>query len=111
MFRMLIAATLLMSGPVWADIHQTSAGPVKVEAIVDDLDTPWSVAFLPDGRLLITERDGNLLVVSAGGEKRRVARVPEVRAQGQGGLFDIVPDPNYAQNKICLLYTSDAADD
>lgn len=106
----LILAFLLLASPTAAEVYQTSAGPVNVEPVVEDLDTPWSVAFLPDGRLLITERDGNLLVVSAGGEKRRVARVPDVRARGQGGLFDIVPDPNYAQNKIVYLSYAEPVD-
>jgi len=99
----LILAFLLVASPAAAKVFQTSAGPVKVEAMVKDLDTPWSVAFLPDGRMLITERDGNLLVIHKDGTRRNVARVPEVAASGQGGLFDVVPDPGYATNRIIYL--------
>ena len=87
-----------------AERHQTSAGEVEVTREVDGLDTPWAVGFLPDGEILITERDGRLLLVRDGA-KREVAGVPEVRARGQGGLLDVVPARDFAESgEIFLTY-------
>lgn len=72
------------------------------------LDQPWALAFLPDGRLLITERDGKLRVFANGKlEQKPVGGVPEVRARGQGGLLDICLHPDFARNGA--LYLSYAA--
>ena len=91
-----------------ADNHQTSAGPVTVTPMITGLDNPWSVAFLPDGKLLITERDGKLLLADTGtGGKTPVSGVPEVFASGQGGLLDVVLDPDFAENRILYLSYSE----
>ena len=69
-----------------------------------DLDTPWSIAFLPGGGWLVTERDGRLLLIE-NGEERSVEGVPEVRVGGQGGLFDVVVPRDFAQSgEIFLTY-------
>jgi glucose/arabinose dehydrogenase len=70
-----------------------------VEKLYENLSNPWGMAWLPDGRLLVTERAGQILVFKDDkftGEK--LAGVPEVFAQGQGGLLDIQLHPDYAQN-------------
>ena len=54
MRRLILAALALAAFPAAADVHQTSAGPVEVVPVVRGLDTPWSVAFLPDGRFLMS---------------------------------------------------------
>ena len=66
-FLMAVAmlATTVIVSPTFADTHQTSAGPVKVTKMITGLDNPWAVAFLPNGKLLITERDGTLLIALA----------------------------------------------
>lgn len=103
-----VCALLILATPAAAETFRTSAGPVEVRAVVDNLDIPWSVAFLPDGNLLITERDGKLLLIdSAAGEPREVAGVPEVRARGQGGLLDVVLDPEFGANRIIYLSFSE----
>ncbi len=68
--------------------------------LVQGLEHPWSLAFLPDGRMLVTERAGRLRVVSADHklDARPVAGLPEFVAHGQGGLLDVVLHPQYAQN-------------
>jgi aldose sugar dehydrogenase len=64
--------------------------PVKVETVASDLVNPWSLQFLPDGRMLVTERPGRLRIVSADGTKSDpISGLPEVYAHGQGGLLDI----------------------
>ena len=69
-----------------------------VSVIVDSLNHPWSLAFLPDGRLLVTERSGNLRIVDDGNLSKPIANVPKVYAASQGGLFDVVLHPEYADN-------------
>ncbi|MEM7744999.1 MAG: PQQ-dependent sugar dehydrogenase [Pseudomonadota bacterium] len=103
MRHLILAALLGGALPAAADVHQTSAGPVEVVTVVEGLDTPWSVAFLPGGRFLITERDGRLWLVDGAGRKTEVSGVPEVRASGQGGLFDVVLDPAFGDNSTIYL--------
>ena len=67
-------------------------------------DGPWAMTFLPDGRLLVTEKQGKLYVVSPGGEKSAlVSGVPAVAAGGQGGLGDVVLHPDFESNSIVYL--------
>lgn len=73
--------------------------PIRVEVVADGLDVPWGMAFLSDGRALVTERPGRLSIVDlSSGELVRVDGVPRVFASGQGGLLDIVLHPDYASN-------------
>jgi len=74
---------------------------------VDGLNDPWSLAFLPDGRALVTEKRGNLFVIEGGKlVDKPVAGVPEVDNRSQAGLFDVVPHPDYARNGwIYLAYS------
>ncbi|MGQ0643699.1 MAG: PQQ-dependent sugar dehydrogenase [Gemmatimonadaceae bacterium] len=77
----------------------------RVTKVVDSLINPWSMAFLPNGDMLVTERPGRLRIVRKGKLlPQPVAGVPPVYARGQGGLLDVVPHPNFASNK--LLYIS-----
>lgn len=73
--------------------------------LVQGLQNPWSVAFLPSGKLLITERPGRLRVLAADGTLSVAAvGLPEVDARGQGGLLDVVLDPQFSRNQ--LIYWS-----
>ncbi len=67
------------------------------ERIVDNLDNPWGMTWLPDGSILITEKRGTLLRVT-NGNKTEIANPPEVYDRGQGGLLDVALHPNYEQN-------------
>ena len=72
-------------------------GPVEVSTVAVGLEHPWGLAFLPDGRLLVTERPGRLRLVSPDGTlSAPLAGVPEVYARGQGGLLDVALDPDFA---------------
>jgi glucose/arabinose dehydrogenase len=72
-------------------------------------DTPWAMVFLPDGRLLVTEKPGRLQLVTATGARTQVAGVPAVTYSGQIGLLDVALDPAYATNgRIWLSYEEPA---
>ena len=76
-----------------------------IVTVAEGLENPWALAFLPNGKMLITERPGRLRVRSADGKlSEPVAGMPAVDARGQGGLLDVVPDPNFASNR--LIYWS-----
>ena len=84
--------------------EKKSAVAFEVVPIAEGLENPWSVAFLPDGRMLVTERRGRLRVVTADGKlSEPVAGLPELVAGGQGGLLDVVLDPGYQKNNIIYL--------
>ncbi len=73
--------------------------PYRLKVVAEGLEFPWSLAFLPDGRMLVTERPGRLRIVAADGTvSPPVTGVPPVFAQRQGGLLDVVLDPRFASN-------------
>jgi glucose/arabinose dehydrogenase len=77
----------------------------RVVRIVERLEHPWGLAFLPDGRMLVTERPGRLRIVSADGRltPAPVAGVPAVAASGQGGLLDVAVHPRFPENGLVYL--------
>ena len=82
----------------------------KIDTVAKGLDVPWGMAFLPDGDMLVTERSGQLFRFGGGKLKAIVSGVPEVFAQGQGGLLDIVLHPKYQQNGwIYISYSKKAS--
>jgi len=77
----------------------SSAGPLSVHTVASGLVHPWALAFLPDGRMLVTERPGRMRVASAQGQlSPPLQGVPAVWAVGQGGLLDVVTDAAFAHN-------------
>ena len=78
--------------------HLSETAPPRVEVVAEGLEHPWSLAFLPDGRELVTERPGRLRIIDGGRLSPPVEGVPPVLAEGQGGLFDVVPHPDFAEN-------------
>jgi glucose/arabinose dehydrogenase len=96
-----IAAAL--SAPTASGVSPTHG--VSVETVASGLQIPWEIAFLPDGRALVTERPGTVRLLSAAGKLRRrpVARV-QVSAQGEGGLLGLALDPEFARNRYVYLY-------
>ncbi|MEJ6023411.1 PQQ-dependent sugar dehydrogenase [Ramlibacter sp. PS4R-6] len=92
-------------------LANASAQSLKAETVATGLDHPWAVAFLPDGRFLVTERPGAIRVVEAAGRiGPPLAGVPEVAAAGQGGLLDVVLDSGFASNRqIFLCYSEPGA--
>jgi glucose/arabinose dehydrogenase len=89
----------------------SNAGEMRVETIASGLEHPWSVALLPDGGFLVTERPGRLRRIDANGTiSAPIAGVPQVFAQGQGGLLDVVLDPDYASNRRIWLSYAEPGD-
>ncbi|HEY0834690.1 MAG TPA: PQQ-dependent sugar dehydrogenase [Azospirillum sp.] len=85
-------------------VFQTEKATVRVTTVASGLDRPWGLAFLPEGRMLVTERKGNLRLVSADGAKSEpLGGVPKVDARGQGGLLDVALDPDFARNRLVYL--------
>jgi glucose/arabinose dehydrogenase len=87
---------------------ETKSGPIKVERVAKGLEYPWGLAFLPDGRMLVTERPGRLRIVAKDGAlSEPLAGVPEVFAHGQGGLLGVTLDPQFASNKLIYFAFSE----
>ena len=102
----MLASSVLLSGTTFARdvVVRTETGSVKVTEFATGLDTPWSIAFLPDGRMLVTERPGRMRVVGTDGSlSAPIAGVPAVHARGQGGLLDVVPSPSFAQDGVIVF--------
>jgi glucose/arabinose dehydrogenase len=88
-----------------------SFAALQMETIAEGLDTPWSVAELPDGGFLITERPGGIKHVAPSGEMTDVTGVPQVFAKRQGGLFDVVLHPNFSDNNTVFLAYAAGSED
>jgi glucose/arabinose dehydrogenase len=87
---------------------ETKSGPVKVETVAKKLNFPWGLAFLPDGRMLVTERPGRLRIVAQDGTlSEPIKGVPEVFAQGQGGLLGLALDPKFSANNLIYFAFSE----
>ncbi|HXX26746.1 MAG TPA: PQQ-dependent sugar dehydrogenase [Pseudolabrys sp.] len=99
--RMMAAlAVLLTVAPAAAEQFPSSAGPLELDTIAGGLVNPWSLAFLPDGRILVTERPGRMRIVTRGGQlSSPLAGVPNVFAQSQAGLMDVILARNFAQSR------------
>ena len=86
------------------DTVMTASGPLAVQNVTGGLEHPWGMAFLPDGRLLVTERPGRLRILDTNHLlSEPLAGTPEVFAVGQGGLLDVALDPDFAQNRLVYL--------
>ena len=89
-------------------ILQSEEHTFRVETFATGLGVPWGLAFLPDGRLLVTEREGRLRIVSTNGTvSPPIDGVPKVRVRGQGGLMDVALHPQYAETGWIYLSYSD----
>ena len=101
----LLGFALFLTGFAVPRQVQTSAlHDFRVEIVADELAHPWGLAFLPDGRLLVTERPGRLnLIDPASGKRRRVEGLPAIVARGQGGLLDVALHPRFADNRWVYL--------
>ena len=101
----------LRARPLPADVQHSAEHAYRIERLVGDLDVPWSLAFLPDGRMLFTERTGALFVVAnengRWGAPRPVAGVPDVWVRDEGGLLAVAPHPDFARNGWIYLTLSD----
>jgi glucose/arabinose dehydrogenase len=80
---------------------QSERMPVRVETVATGLEHPWSIAFLPDSRMLVTERPGRMRIVTADGEvSAPLEGLPPVAARGQGGLLDVALAPDFPESRL-----------
>jgi glucose/arabinose dehydrogenase len=87
-----------------SDVFRSSQHDYRVISVAEGLQNPWGIAFLPGGDILVTERPGRLRIVRDGHLlEQPVAGVPAVFAEGQGGLLDVVPHPNFSSNRLVYL--------
>lgn len=108
--RHLISLFCLLFAGLPALALDTSVGNLSIEMRADGLDAPWSFGFLPDGSVLITERDGRLLRLH-GGERHEVEGVAQVFAQGQGGLLDVMIPRDFAGTRVLFFSYAKAQGD
>jgi len=87
---------------------QSPSVSLKIDELNTSLRSPWGLAFLPDGRMLVTEKGGSLKLLSAAGQiQGEFGGVPTVNSAGQGGLLDVVIDPAFATNQRIYLSFSE----
>ena len=105
--RLTVALALLMLAgamPADAQVHRSAMHDFQVVTVAEGLVNPWAMAWLPNGDMLVTERSGRLRIVR-GGEllAAPISGVPEVVAQGQGGLLDVILHPDFENNSFIYL--------
>ncbi len=106
--RLILALTALLAAGGFAKAADptfpSSAGNLTVQTFASGLVNPWSLAFMPDGRMLVTERPGRMRIVTADGQlSPPVSNVPKVFAVSQGGLFDVILDRDFAQSRTIFF--------
>src|SRR5262245_43324504 len=109
MRKLAVPVLLLVTAPAAAQTYPSSAGNLRVETVASALSHPWGLAFLPDQRLLVTERPGRLRIIARDGKASPpLPGVPKVFAQSQGGLHDVALDRDYAQNQTIYFCFAEA---
>ena len=114
LIRLLLLASIVIpvAAPAQEALRSPTPRPVKLPARVVELarglEHPWGLAFLPDGRMLVTERPGRLRLVARDGSlSEPLGGVPAVYARGQGGLLDVTLGPGFAQDRLVYLSLSE----
>src|SRR5271167_4801006 len=115
--KQLVIAVLYLAAAATHAGAQINAGEQKPEASlpfnmvqVATLDLPWRIAFLPDGRMLITEKVGGMVLVTQQGAETPVANVPAALYKGQGGMLGVFLSPHYAKDRYVYLTYSEPGD-
>lgn len=104
-----VLATIAWQAEAKTKTLDTSVGKIAVVELAKGLDHPWGMAFLPDGRLLVTEREGRLRILNKDNTLTApLAGVPKVVAEGQGGLLDVAIDPDFKTSKLVYLSYAEA---
>jgi len=113
-FAIAILVPVVVLGVAVVDARQAPGAPQPTNLpfqvqVVADFESPWAMTFLPDGRMLVTEKSGALYLLSVDGQQRRqVAGIPTVAAAGQGGLLDVVLHPGFTKNRLVYFSYSEA---
>ncbi|HUF28481.1 MAG TPA: PQQ-dependent sugar dehydrogenase [Gemmatimonadaceae bacterium] len=111
---LLTAGILLAAVPVagQSPVHRSVHHDFRIVTVVEELEHPWSIAFLPGDEMLVTERPGRLRIVRNGRLlPDPVPGLPPIRTGGQGGLLDVVPHPEFASNRLLYLSYSKPNED
>lgn len=95
----LASAPVVLAAQTQSETLSTEAGPMQVTAVVTGLKLPWSFGFLPDGKVIVTEKDGRVLLVTPGAQATALRNPPEVHVDGQGGLLDVLVPRDFAQSR------------
>ncbi|MCH8552349.1 MAG: PQQ-dependent sugar dehydrogenase [Natronospirillum sp.] len=103
-----LTALVALQGAVQAETYSSEHHDFSLDVVVDGLEHPWSMAFLPSGDILVTERPGRLQVIRDGNKYAEVSGLPDISAQGQGGLLDLALHPDFEDNG--WLYMSYSAE-
>ena len=109
MLRYILPAVLAATACT-AQAPEAAADTPFKRTVVADFEKPWAMTFLPDGRMLVTESEGQILLVSANGRNRRVIATVPVDARGQGGLMDVVLAPDFARTRHVYFSFSEAGE-
>ncbi len=97
-----MSETMPAGDPLWSGPGEPT--PVRVKTLVQRLDEPWGMDFLPDGRLLVTEKPGAIKLISPGSwQSVAIKGVPAVANEGQGGLMDVLVHPQFSANQWVYL--------
>ena len=107
--HLLIAAAIALTGAASQAQAQAQALALTPVTVASGLRNPWSLAFLPDGRMLVTEKAGAMRIVAVDGKVGEPLQgLPRVESAGQGGLLDVVLDPKFADNALVYWSFSEA---
>jgi glucose/arabinose dehydrogenase len=110
-FKFLLSTAALAFGALQVHLPALAQAPqaLKPVTVASGLRNPWALAFLPDGRMLVTEKGGTMRIVSADGRVGEPLQgLPKVESGGQGGLLDVVLDPKFADNALVYWSFSEA---
>ncbi len=86
-----------------SDLFETEEGKIKLVKVFDKVTIPWGIAFLPNKKIIVTDKSGELYLVNEDKTSVKITNAPEVRFAGQGGLMDVILHPNFAKNQIIYL--------
>lgn len=103
--------SLLQASDADSDTLVSEKGRITATSVVSGLKHPWGMAFLPDGRMLVTERTGTIRYVTSDGRKSGpLSGMPDIEVGGQGGLFDVILDPDFGRNRWIYFSYSEPGD-
>ncbi len=88
---------------VTSNLFKTASVTIRLDTVLTGLHSPWGMAFLPEGEMLVTDRNGSMYRINNKKEKELLEGVPQVVAEGQGGLMDVIPDPGFVENNIIYI--------
>lgn len=101
---LLALAGLAAAGPAFGQTFSSDKAEFRLDMVAEGLEHPWSLAFLPDGSQLVTEREDRLRRIENGElQDKPIAGVPELVVSGQGGLLDVILHPDFENNRTLFL--------